>query len=283
MIDCHMNCGWDVNNIRKNLFPAEQTFRQVLLKMNMAGIKQAIILPFPSPGGQFNHTAAWYDLENHYLIQAAEFSKRFIPFPGVNPADPRSVTMIRQLAITHNISGIKFSHQIPMGFSIDKLIGHPLMKIVQKYKLIMMIHTGTGKERGAENVHGTLPYAIKVVKKYPEVNFIVCHLGRLHRSLLEAFELPNLYFDTSGLALYENWLQFVAKDPLPELKNINPVDVIERLVEWGYGDKIIFGSDEPYTSYSKQIDHIMNANIPEHTKNKIMGRNMKKLLELRGV
>jgi predicted TIM-barrel fold metal-dependent hydrolase len=278
IIDCHLNCGWDVNNTRKNLLPIEQTYRKALARMKLMGVEKAIILPFPSPAGQFDRSSAWYDIENNYLIQAAEFSDKLLPFPGVNPADPRSVKNIQILASTHNIKGIKFSHQTLMRFSIDELIGHPLMKIVKDNNLIMMIHIGTGKERGASEVHCTLPYAIKVVKKYPEVTFILCHLGRLHKDIFEALDLHNVYVDTSGLALHENWQQFVAKDPLPEFKNCPPTRVIEILVEEGYAHKIIFGSDEPYTAYEKQIEYINKADISRNVKEMIFHRNVENLL-----
>jgi predicted TIM-barrel fold metal-dependent hydrolase len=278
-IDCHVNCGWDVSNTRKNLFPTGQTYKKLLHKMDMADITKAIILPFPSPGGQFNQTAPWYDLENNYLIQATTYSKKLIPFPAVNPADPRSVHGINTLALTHNIKGIKFSHQIPMNFSIDRLIRHPLMKIVQEYKLLMMMHVGTGKEKGAENVSTTLPYAMSVAKAYPDTTFIFCHLGRLHKDTTKALELPNVYMDTAGLALWENWPQFIAKEPSPAFQNARPVEVIEKLVDAGHENKILFGSDEPYTSYKIQLSHITDADIPERVKQKMLHKNMVKLLD----
>jgi len=283
IIDCHANIGWDISNLRKNLIPVEQSFNNLLEKMDYYKVSKAITVPFPSPGGQFNENASWYDIENRYLIDAQHHSKRLIPFPGVNPNDKESVKNIKTLAITSNVKGIKFSHQIPMEFPIDKLIGHDLMKIVQDNGLIFMMHIGTGKERGADDVHVTLDYAIKVAQKYLDIKFIFCHLGRLHWSIAEALNLDNVFMDTAGLALHKYWKQFIALEPLDALKGTSPQEVIEKLVEFGHEDKLIFGSDEPYTDYKSEIGNIRNADISNNAKSKIFSENIKKLLGAKGL
>jgi uncharacterized protein len=278
IIDCHANLGWDMSNTRKSLFPNAQSVRQLLTKMNEYEVGKAIILPFPSPGGQFHDNAIWYEVENQLLMNAMRAHPRLIAFPGVNPADIGSVKNIKTLAVAYGIKGLKFSHQIPMDFSIDKLIGHPLMKIVQDYHLVMMIHVGTGKEKGAEYVHTTLPYAIKVAKHYPGVKFIFCHLGRLHEDIFAAMQLHNVWVDTSGFSLGYKWAQFAAKDSVDIFKRMGPEQIIEQLVTQGFEDKIIFGSDEPYTRYKKEIGIIQKAKISQMAKKKILAENMEGLL-----
>lgn len=279
IVDCHGNVGWDVSNTRKNLKPTEQTFRELLFKMEQFGVQKAIIVPFPSPGGQFSINSAWYDIENQNLINAARMTDRLIPFIGVNPADERSVDNVRVMVKTHKIKGIKFSHQIPMNFSIDNLINHPLMQIVQDNKLLMMIHVGSGKEAGANHVHTTLNYAIKVAKHYPQVNFIFCHLGRLHWSLLEALQLANVWMDTAGFSMAKKFPHFIAKRPLEEIRNLTPEEIIEKLVGLGYADKLIFGSDEPYTHYRQELEIIKHADISKSDKEKILSKNILGLLK----
>lgn len=278
IIDCHGNVGWDISNTRKNLFPTGQTSQELLSKMDKYGVEKAIIVPFPSPGGQFDQNSFWYELENQNLITSQRSSPRLIPFPGVNPNDKRSVKNIKTLAIAYVIKGIKFSHQIPMNFDIDKLIKHPLMKIVQDNNLIMMIHIGTGKEAGSQYVHGTLDYAIKVAQYYPKIKFIFCHLGRLHKSIMEALQLPNVWMDTAGFSMASKWGQFVAREPISLFRKLSPAEIIEYLVSQGYEDKIIFGSDEPYTTYKDELNIIGEAHISPGAKRKILFENMEKLL-----
>jgi len=282
IIDAHANMGLDTSNLRKNLFPVGQGFRELLKKMDNYNISKSIIVPFPSPAGQFNENTPWYDIENHQLINASHYSRRLIPFPAVNPNDKRSVENINVVRMfSDGIKGIKLSHTIPMNFSIDKLINHPLMKIVQDNNLVFMIHIGTGKEQGANRVHGTLDYAIKVAKYYPKIKFIFCHLGRLHETIIEALNLENVFMDTAGLALWNKWTQFIALKPLGLFKNSTPISVIEQLIKLGYEDKLLFGSDEPYTSYETEITNIEKASISEKAKNKIFYENIAKLLNLK--
>jgi predicted TIM-barrel fold metal-dependent hydrolase len=285
IIDCHANLGWDISNTRKKLFPTNQSAKELLFKMDENKIVKSIILPFPSPGGQFSDNACWYEVENQMLINAmrssssSSSSSRLIPFAGVNPGDACSVKNIKTLAVAYAIKGIKFSHQIPMGFNIDDLIGHPLMKIVQDYHLIMMIHIGTGKERGAERIHTTLPYAIKVAKYYPGVRFIFCHLGRLHKDIFDALQLHNVWTDTAGFSLSFKWSEFSAKDPAGAFKKLTPIEIIELFVGQGFEDKIMFGSDEPYTHYEKELEIIQNASISNEAKKKILAVNIENLLK----
>jgi predicted TIM-barrel fold metal-dependent hydrolase len=279
IIDCHANVGWDASNLRKNLYPIEQSYNQLLQKMDQFNIAKAIILPFPSPGGQFNANASWYDIENQLLIEANNYSKRLINFPGVNPKDKQSVKNIKTLT-AFGIKGVKFSHQIPMDFSIDKLIGHQLMKIAQDNNLLFMIHIGTGKEPNSHKVHTTLNYAVKVAKHYPDVRFIFCHVGRLHQSLMEALSLENVHMDTSALSMWQKWSQFIALEPTKMFERSTPIEVIEKLVEKRYEDKIIFGSDEPYTPYKNEIEYIEKADISGSAKRKIFYDNIKKLLDI---
>jgi predicted TIM-barrel fold metal-dependent hydrolase len=278
IIDCHANVGWDVNNLRKNIYPVEQSYSKLLKNMGQFNISKAIILPFPSPGAQFSSNAFWYDLENQYLVEASRFSDRLITFPGVNPNDKQSVKSIQTMATAYNIKGVKFSHQIPMDFSIDKLIRHPLMKTVQDNNLIFMIHIGTGKEPLSHEIHTTLNYAIKVAKHYPDIRFIFCHLGRLHSSLIEALNLENVHMDTSALSMWPKWSQFIALEPKSMFERSTPIEVIEKLVGMGHEDKIIFGSDEPYTVYENEIGYIEKAEISSSAKRKIFYGNIKNLL-----
>jgi predicted TIM-barrel fold metal-dependent hydrolase len=279
IIDCHANIGADINNIRKKLFPPGQSAEQLLVKMTEHRISKAIVVPFPIPGGKFYPTQFWYEIENQQLMQVTR-NKPLTVFPAVNPADPKSVENIRKFAIAYGIKGVKFSHQIPMGFSIEELIGHRLMDIVQAHNLVMMIHIGTGKEKGADTIHVTLDYAVKVAKRYPKIRFIFCHLGRLHDSMIDALQLENVYMDTAAFSMHERWEQFLAKDALPVFRKSSPKKIIEMLVNLGYEDKILFGSDEPYESYITEILLIKQAHISPEAKEKIFAGNVKKVVGL---
>jgi len=102
----------------------------------------------------------------------------------------------------------------------------------------------------------------------------------LHWNIAEALNLDNVFMDTAGLALWKYWRQFIALEPLESLKGTSPVQVIKKLVEFGYENKLIFGSDEPYTDYKTEINNIGNADISDSAKRKILSENVSKLLKI---
>lgn len=281
VIDVHANLGTDISNLRTGLTPVEQSAEALLDKMKQTGIEKAIVLPFPSPGGQFNEDTFWYEQENQLVVTACKVNPdKLIPFIAVNPKQSRSVENIKTLSLMHPIKGIKLSHQQPMKFSLDQLLGNPLMDVILEHDFIFMIHIGTGRETNADKYVSTLDYAVKVAEEYPEIKFVFAHLGRLHYSLLDAITLKNVWFDTSGLSMWHAWREFIAKEPLKIFEVSTPIDVIEKLVELGWEDRLLFGSDEPYVQYSEEIDYILKAGISEESKKKIFYENAKKVLDI---
>jgi len=279
-IDFHVNIGTDASNIRTNLIPTGQGFQELLAKMEKFGIDKAVILPFPSPRRQFSKEGFWYDYENNLIINAYRFApKQLVPFVAVNPCDNESVANVKTLIGLHPIKGVKLSHQPPMLFSIEQLIGNPLMKIIRDSGVPLMIHIGTGRERDAGKFHTTLNYAVKVAKEHPDIKFVFAHLGRLHWSMLEALTLENVWFDTSGLSMWKAWMEFIAEEPLRIFKVSTPPEVIERLVELGWERKLLFGSDEPYVHYPEELGYITQSGIGEGAKRNILSGNAEKLLK----
>lgn len=280
IIDSHANIGWDVSNLRKNQTPAEQSYFELLEKMGKNGVEKAILVPFPSPKSQFNPSASWYDLENEYIITSATSSKKFVPFLGINPNDEQCLKNVRTLASLFPVKGVKLSHQDIINFSIEKLINHPVMKIIQDNSLIFMIHIGTGREEESYKYHSTLDYAIEVAEKYPDVTFIFAHLGRLHENMTDALKMENVFMDTSGLSL-EPRKAFVALDKDEKFSSFSSNRIIEKLVDLGFGKKIVWGSDEPYTHYKDELSYVNDAEITQSNKRAIFYENIAKLLGLK--
>lgn len=278
IIDAHANIGWDASNLRNNLIPMEQSYFELLDKMNRYDIEKSIVIPFPSPRAQFGPKFFfWYDLENKYVIDSAVYSKRFIPFLCVNPNDEQNVKNVDALTGLFSIKGVKLSHVNIMHFSIEKLINHPLMKIVQDHGLLFMMHIGTGKERGSREYHTTLEYAIRVAEKYPDITFIFSHLGRLHKNMIDALKMENVFMDTSGLSLRPR-KDFVALDDNEKFSSFSSAGIIEKLTDLGFEGKIVWGSDEPYTDYKNELSFVQEAEILQSKKRAIFYDNIAKLL-----
>lgn len=287
IIDCHTHIGVNVRNLKRKIYPIEQSADNLLEKMDANGVAKAIVFPFPYSSilpsmdksryyepGRPSFTKM-YKEDNLALMSATgKHSHRMIPFPMANPRDKGSVEHIRQLA-SNGIRGVKL-HPVAYNYPIHLLTDNPLTKIIEDLDLIVSLHIGTGKEGMKMGV--TLDHALELAKAHPSIRFIFCHLGRLHRSLPEVLELRNVLLDTSGLSWNTSSTSFLAKRTLLSPQRSEPRYVIEWLVEAGYEDKLVWGSDEPYTNYEKELDYILNARIPEIEKQKILSENIDRLL-----
>ena len=56
-------------------------------------------------------------------------------------------------------------------------------------------------------------------------------------------------------------------------------NLLEHLVEYGDDNKILYGSDTPLTDPGTAFGRVILSNIPDSSKEKILGLNFKKLLE----
>jgi len=96
---------------------------------------------------------------------------------------------------------------------------------------------------------------------------------------MSTLNMDNIWMDTAGLSLWENWRAFIAAEPMKIFEHSTPVEVIEELAHKGYADRIVFGSDEPYTDYAMEISLIERADIRESDKKKIFHENIEGLLK----
>ena len=136
--------------------------------------------------------------------------------PATETADARFEEILKEnLDI---IYGIKI-HPFHSKIAFDSERVEPYIKLAKKYNLPVATHTADCDEASPIRVYN-------VAKKYPDVNFVMVHMG-LCTDNQEAIELlgklPNLYGDTTWVPL-ESTIQIVEK--------------------WG-SKKLFFGSDSP--------------------------------------
>jgi predicted TIM-barrel fold metal-dependent hydrolase len=137
-------------------------------------------------------------------------------------------------------------------------------KFCQSHHLPILIHQGTTFVRT-----GPLRYALplqldEIAIEFPELKMIIAHLGHpwIAETLVVIRKHPNLYSDISALH-YRPW-QFY--------------NALIMAKEYGVLDKILFGSDYPFTTPEAQIDGLRNinhfaegTNLPRLTSEEIEG------------
>lgn len=161
------------------------------------------------------------------------------------------------LNLTYNdwaFHGVKL-HQCWEKFSINSYFFKQIAQWAEKNNLPLFIHLYSDNE---------VIKLIEYKRKHPKLKLIVAHLFGLELFIKNKLEDNNLYFDTSPFQLISDYRL---------MKAINYVGA----------ERILFGTDTPYgskTNHFKSINRIKKLEISDNDKEKILGLNMKELLNL---
>jgi hypothetical protein len=204
----------------------------------MAGVDKVIVF-----GLRAYHSGLW--VPNEFVASyAANHPEKVIGFGAVDPAvDPIDETLDEIVRL--NLRGVKLG---PIYQNIHPT--DPRMLKVYKFceakHLPILIHQGTTFVRT-----GPLKYALPiqledVAVEFPELRMIIAHLGHpwINDTLVLIRKHPHLYSDVSALH-YRPW-QFY--------------NALIMAKEYGVLDKLLFGSDYPFTTPEAQIDGLRNIN-----------------------
>jgi predicted TIM-barrel fold metal-dependent hydrolase len=132
------------------------------------------------------------------------------------------------------------------GFRPDESRLDPLWQYAQEHHLPVLLHTGTTFAAQAP-LECTLPRHLDpVATRYPEVKIIMAHLSHPYEGecVAVARKHPNVYSDISAL-------------------HYRPFQLYQSLMlvqEYGVWDKILFGSDYPFTTVNASIDGLRSLN-----------------------
>lgn len=195
-------------------------------------------------GGKARLSGLWVD--DAYVAQyVAAHPDKLIGFLSVDPA---SDGWERELRVGHQDLGLAGIKLMPMygGYRPDDKRLDPLWEYATKHKLPVLLHTGTTFIAQAP-LECTLPRHLDVVAtRFPEVKMILAHLGHPYEGecIVTIRKHPNLYADIS--ALHYRPFQFYHSLMLVQ--------------EYGVWDKLLFGTDYPFTSVKATLDGLRSLN-----------------------
>jgi uncharacterized protein len=149
----------------------------------------------------------------------------------------------------------------------------PVYTLAAEMHVPVMVHCGD-----TFTPKGKLKYAHPlnvddVAVDYPDVNFVICHLGTpWFRDTMEVvYKNSNVFTDISGLVLgdfNDRYESFIVKQ------------LQEMLVYGMEPGKVLFGTDWPISSMESYLEFMEELPIPERDKNKIMYENAAELFRL---
>jgi predicted TIM-barrel fold metal-dependent hydrolase len=204
----------------------------------MAGVDKAIVF-----GLRAHHSGL--SVPNEYVADYAQsHPEKIIGFGAIDPAvDPIEQTLDEILRL--KLRGVKLG---PIYQNIHPTDPRMLevYRFCQSHRLPILIHQGTTFVRT-----GPLKYALPILLEdvaieFPELRMIIAHLGHpwIAETLVLIRKHPHLYSDISALH-YRPW-QFY--------------NALIMAKEYGVLNKLLFGSDYPFTTPEAQIDGLRNIN-----------------------
>ena len=195
-------------------------------------------------GGKARLSGLWVD--DRYVAQyVAAHPEELIGFLSVDPTQPG---WQREMQISHQELGLRGIKLLPMyaGFRPDDERLDPLWQYATRHRLPVLLHTGTTFIAQAP-LECTLPRHLDpVATRYPEAKIIMAHLGHPYEGecVVVARKHANVFADIS--ALHYRPFQFYHSLMLVQ--------------EYGLWDKVLFGTDYPFTTVRATIDGLRSLN-----------------------
>lgn len=195
-------------------------------------------------GGKARLSGVWVD-DRFVADYVAEHPDRLIGFLSVDPTQDGWERELREGHEELGLRGIKLLSMYA-GFRPDDERLDPLWKYATQRGLPVLLHTGMTFVAQAP-LECTLPRHLDTVAtRFPEVRLILAHLGHPYEGECVAVirKHPNAYADISAL-------------------HYRPFQLYHSLMlvqEYGVWDKVLFGTDYPFTSVRATLDGLRSLN-----------------------
>jgi predicted TIM-barrel fold metal-dependent hydrolase len=195
-------------------------------------------------GGKARLSGVWVD-DRYVADYVAAHPDTLIGFLSV---DPTQDGWQRELEEGHRGLGLRGIKLLPMyaGFRPDDERLDPLWHYATGHRLPVLLHTGTTFVAQAP-LDCTLPRHVdRVAIRFPDATIIMAHLSHPYEGecVVTIRKHPNVYADLSAL-------------------HYRPFQLYHSLMlvqEYGVWDKVLFGSDYPFTTVTASIDGLRKLN-----------------------
>jgi len=238
IIDCHCHAGKGDGLTQ----PADTSapLGRYLARAQAAGIDRTII---------FAAFADDYLRANREVARmAASQPDRLLGFAFVNPAldKGRVDMMIREAVLTLGLVGIKVHRH-------DARITREICEAARRYRLPVLY-----------DVMGEVSAAEILAEEYPDVPFIIPHLGsfadewRAQTALIDHLvRHKNIFTDTAGVRRF---------------------DILDQAVKRAGARKILFGSDGPWLHPAVELSKIEALELSPEDREAVLGGNVRRLI-----
>ena len=224
----------------------------LLESMDAAGVDVSWLQPVATKPTQLQSVAKWMEEVR---------SDRFVTFGAFHPGYEDLPGYIRDLS-ARGFPGIKFHPEYQKIKPDDESL-FPMYETLVEENMVVLFHAGVDIE--IPTLHSTPDLFARFIERFPNLKMILAHMGGYEQWGDVARELAGcgdaVYLDTSYV-----------------LRHI-PDDEFINLVRAHGVDRVVFGTDSPWESQQKDIDHLRSLPFSKEELDKILGLNAQRLLE----
>ncbi len=238
---------------------SDGTLAGLLASQKEAGITTSVLLPVVTAPKQF-------DSINRFAENAAQ-TEGILAFGGIHPDNDRIEERLQSLK-DRGFKGIKLHPDYQHCYINDPRNIRIIRTCVE---LDMMVAIHAGVDIGyPDPVHCPPALSVKMLDqvyegKEPEkAHIILAHLGghAMYKDVEELLAGRNIYLDTA-----------YSMDQLP-------VEDLIRLIRIHGTDRVLFGTDSPWTNQKQQVEYLRSLPLSEEEKEQILWKNAAKFLQI---
>lgn len=226
------------------------TIKSLIEQMEKNEVEKAFIANIATKPEQAKAITAW-SKEIH--------SKQIIPLGSIHPDSKNWIEEIDQIEKS-GLPGIKL-HPMYQNFTVDENKMLPIYEYIANKNLFILFHAGYDIAFPGDK-RATPEKFINIKRMLPELIIITAHLGgwQTWKENIEYITGNDIYIETSFI------------DEIEE-------NLFYELIRKHDNEKILFGSDTPWTDIKKQIASIEYFKLPYELKYKIFYENAINLLK----
>lgn len=245
IIDAHVHLGEDLDG-------SSCSEDELLRLMDDNHIRQALVLPFNETEADDNFLSA----TRKNLALHERYPDRILCGFRVDPKTDFQKTV--GFAREHRIPVMKL-HPTSQGFMISSPCLRDLLDelLGTRYRPLIFVHTDIIPEEGTGCEMLNCPKDVmQVARSYPDLCFVIAHCGRwCEATRLGIARVDNVFIDTS----------------------IAPLFLIKKCLSIVGSDRVVFGSDYPYSHPRIELEKISLLRLSDKEAESILAGNLRRL------
>lgn len=228
--------------------------------MKEANIDYSVLLPVVTKPKQCSTVN---DIAN--LINETSNETGLVSFGGIHPDNDNYRDILRNLA-NKGFKGIKL-HPVSQNTNIDDIRYLRLINCAYENNLSVLIHAGLDisfpgcDEAGVDRI-------ITMIHEVPPQKLILAHMGGwgMWKDMTPILGMKNVWLDTAFCLKKTADSQFLSNE------------YFVKMVRAHGADRILFGTDSPWSSQKETLELIKSTGLNESELNMILGNNASKLI-----